>query len=149
MKIEEVISQKKFESVQQKAWMNLVYTYNYISDLMNDSFKEFDITPQQYNVLKILWEKSPDPASCSAVKEGMPDKNPDLTRLCDRLVVKGLIQREMNEENRRQVVLRITDGGMSLLKKMEPVLKRSTKVLHNLSDKEAEKLSELLDKLRG
>jgi len=149
MKIEDVIGQKKFESFQQKAWLNLVYTYNFISDQMNDSFKEFDITPQQYNVLRILKGRYPEPASCSSVKEVMLDKNPDLTRLCDRLISKGLIGREMNEGNRRQVILKITEEGISLLKRMEPVLKKNSKVLQNLSDKDAEKLCELLDKLRG
>jgi len=149
MDIEEAIKQKKFESAQQKAWVNLIYTFNCLNDQVNQAFKDFDITQQQYNVLRILRGRFPEPASCASVKEVMLDKNPDLTRLCDRLVSKGLIERDLNADNRRQVVLKITNPGLELLKEIDPVMKKYNKSLNNLSEKEAEKLSELLDKLRG
>jgi len=149
MKIEEAVRQKKFESSQDKAWINLNYTYQRLNDKFNCVFKEFDITPQQFNVLRILKGRYPGTASCNEVKEVMIDKNPDLTRLSDRLISKGLILRELNEENRRQVILKISETGLELLKKMDPVIKEQAKLFANLNEEEAEQLSDLLDKLRG
>ena len=149
MKIEEEIKQKKFDSPQAKAWINLIYTSNRLADSSNNIFKEFDLTSQQYNVLRILKGRLPHNASCSSVKEVMLDKNPDLTRLCDRLITKGLIIRETDDQNRRQVNLKITEQGIELLDKIKPLIKENNKRLENLSDAEAELLSDLLDKFRG
>lgn len=149
MKINEAIKQKNFDTPQGKAWINLAYTFQELNDSFTEVIKPFDITPQQYNVLRILRGKYPDCLYCSEVKEVMMDKNPDLTRLSDRLVSKGLIARNHNEENRRQVLLSITQEGLDLLEKMNPVVVEHAKKFKNLSNEEAELLSDLLDKLRG
>ncbi|HYG40007.1 MAG TPA: MarR family transcriptional regulator [Cytophagales bacterium] len=149
MNLEEAIKQKKFQSAQQKAWININYTFNYLSDHISKVFGQFDITQQQYNVLRILRGRHPESACCNEVKEVMLDKNPDLTRLCDRLVSKGLIARDLNSTNRRQVSLHITEEGLKLLTEIEPVMKEYSVILNNLSDEEAQTLSNLLDKLRG
>ncbi|HYH56979.1 MAG TPA: MarR family transcriptional regulator, partial [Anseongella sp.] len=104
---------------------------------------------QQYNVLRILRGKKGETACCAEVKEVMLDKNPDLTRLCDRLVGKGLIKREVNESNRREVGLSITKEGLGLLERIQPELEKSNRFLYNLSESEAGQLSALLDKLRN
>ncbi len=148
MKIEKAIKQQNFENPQAKAWMNLMYTYNQLTDKVNQAFKQFDITSQQYNVLRILRGRKGEPACCGEVKEVMLDKNPDLTRLSDRLIKKDLIERSVNEHNRREVQLTITKKGLDLLDKMDPVLKEHNQFLMNLSDSEAEQLSDLMDKLR-
>ena len=148
MKIEDAIQQKKFESAQHKAIVNLMYTFNQVSNLHDKTFKTFDLTAHQYNVLRILRGRFPKAICAGELKEIMLDKNPDLTRLCDRLLKKNLIERETNELNRRQVLIKITTEGLGLLKKMDPIVSGELKNL-NLSDKEAETLSNLLDKLRG
>ena len=104
---------------------------------------------QQYNVLRILKGQYPEFVPVGDVKAVMLDKNPDLTRLCDRLEEKGLIERNTNPCNRRQVLLRIAQPGLDLLDRSEPMLYEQAKKLQNLSDEEAETLSNLLDKLRG
>lgn len=147
MKIEEAIKQKKFESSQQKAIINLMYTYHWLSAQQDQLFKQFELTTQQYNVLRILRGKYPNSLCVGDIKEVMLDKNPDLTRLCDRLVKKKLLERQFNEYNRRQVLIKITEGGLNLLKEIDPHLKKQFKKL-KLSEKEAEKLSDTLDKLR-
>jgi DNA-binding MarR family transcriptional regulator len=129
--------------------VNLLFTSNYLIDYSNEIFKSFDITSQQYNVLRILKGRYPNNASCSSVKEVMLDKNPDLTRLCDRLVSKGLIARDTDENNRRQVNIRITNEGIALLEKIKPFITKHNLKLQNLTDEEAETLSNLLDKMRG
>jgi len=149
MKIEEAIKQKKFNSSKEKAWVNLIYTYNQLSGQLEELFKRFDLTQQQYNVLRILRGKHPECTSCGAIKEVMLDKNPDLTRLCDRLLNKGLVDRFVNEDNRRQVNVGITQKGLKLLDEIEPFIKANSRIAENLTEEEAEQLSDLLDKLRG
>lgn len=149
MKIEELIRQKKFGSEQERAWINMIYTFNRLTDRVSQVFKQFGITQQQYNVLRILKGRNGEMACCAEVKEVMLDKNPDLTRLCDRLVTKGLIKREVNENNRREVGLCITKQGLDLLEEISPQLEKHNRFMDNLSDKEADELSALLDKLRG
>lgn len=149
MKIEDSIKQKKFESAQHKANINLIYTFNWMMDNMNEIFKEFDITHQQYNVLRILNGKYPNEITAGEIKEVMLDKNPDLTRLSDRLLNKELITRGYNETNRRQVLIKITPKGIDLLKEIEPIMKKRGKNLNHLTESDANLLSDLLDKLRG
>ena len=149
MKIEELIKQTKFVSPLQKAILNLIYTYNWQADQAAALFKPFGVTMQQFNVLRILRGKYPEFVPVGDVKAVMLDKNPDLTRLCDRLQEKGWIERETNACNRRQVLLRIAKPGLELLEKMEPLLQNQANKIGNLSDEEAELLSDLLDKLRG
>lgn len=147
MKIEEAINQRKFESPLHKAIINLVYTFNWVSDKQQGTFQTFDITLQQYNVLRILRGQHPNAVPVGDVKAVMLDKNPDLTRLCDRLVKKKLVKRELNSENRRQVLLKILPAGLELLKKMEPSMKAAMSSI-KLTDAQANQLSDLLDKIR-
>ena len=148
MKLEDAIKQKKFESAHHKALLNVIYTHNWLQDTQGQIFKEYHLTSQQYNVLRILRGKYPNSICAGDVKEVMLDKNPDFTRLCDRLLKKQLIEREANEFNRRQMLIKITKGGLALLKEIDPVVKAASKKYKNLSDKEAATLSDLLDKLR-
>jgi DNA-binding MarR family transcriptional regulator len=149
MKIEALIKQRKFVSPLQKAMLNLIYTYHWQVDQASEIFKSLEVTMQQYNVLRILKGQYPEFVPVGDVKAVMLDKNPDLTRLCDRLEEKGLIERNTNPCNRRQVLLRIAQPGLDLLDRSEPMLYEQAKKLQNLSDEEAETLSNLLDKLRG
>jgi len=149
MKIETAIRQAKPMQPLQKAIVNLIYTYHWHMEQGAAVFKPFDLTPQQFNVLRILRGKHPNAVPVGEVKCVMLDKNPDLTRLGDRLVQKGLIQRELNPQNRREVLMQITKTGMDLLEKIEVEMEKAKTQWQNLTDKEAEQLSDLLDKLRG
>ena len=148
MKLEDAIKQETFKSPQQKAALNLTYTYNWLNGLQEDFFSKYDLTPQQYNVLRILRGCFPESACAGEIKEVMLDKNPDLTRLCDRLVRKGLVERQLNENNRRQILTVITQAGLDLLAQMEPGMCEMARYFSKLNDDEAENLSNLLDKLR-
>ncbi len=149
MKLEEAIKQKRFESPQIKAMLNIMYTANWLMGEFRDVYKPFGITPQQYNVLRMLRGKHPESINPSEIKEVMIDKNPDITRLCDRLLAMGLIGRSIDSDNRRKMNIVITDQGLHLLAQIQPLLtERQTQILH-LSDINFELLSELLDELRG
>jgi DNA-binding MarR family transcriptional regulator len=149
LKLEEAIKQKRFESPQIKAMLNIMYTANWLMGEFRDVYKPFGITPQQYNVLRILRGKHPESINPSEIKEVMIDKNPDITRLCDRLLAMGLIGRSIDSDNRRKMNIVITDQGLHLLAQIQPLLtERQTQILHR-SEINFELLSELLDELRG
>jgi DNA-binding MarR family transcriptional regulator len=149
LKLEEAIKQKRFESPQIKAMLNIMYTANWLMGEFRDVYKPFGITPQQYNVLRILRGKHPESINPSEIKEVMIDKNPDITRLCDRLLAMGLIGRSIDSDNRRKMNIVITDQGLHLVAQIQPLLtERQTQILHR-SDINFELLSELLDELRG
>lgn len=149
MKIEQAIKQSKFESPFQKAVINIIYTANWLRDQQTELFKQHDILPQHYNVLRIVNGKHPKSVSPGDIKEVMLDKGNDVTRLVDKLVKMGFLKRSLCEENRRKIDINLTDKGVKFLKEVnEPMRKQYHNIKKVLSEKEAETLSNLLDKLR-
>ena len=149
MKLEDEIKQTRFESGGQKAVINVIFTANWINSQFRNIFKTYDLTLQQYNVLRILRGKYPKSANPGEIKEVMLDKNPDLTRLCDRMCNLGLITRTVDKDNRRKMNITITQKGLDILEQATPELNKLEKELVNISESEANLLSDLLDKLRG
>ncbi len=149
MKFEEEIKQKKFKSSTHKVLLNIIFTANWLNTKFKDGFKEYGITQQQYNVLRILNGRYPMSANPNEIKEVMLDKNPDLTRLCDRMCANGLIKRKVDSDNRRKVNIMITTKGINLLKKIEPTIEKQETYFKYMSNSDKELLSELLDKFRG
>ncbi len=149
MKIEEELKQNKFVSPLHKAIVNIMFTDGWFTNQLRDVFKDHQLTNQQYNVLRILRGKYPEALNPSEIKSVMIDKNPDLTRLCDRLCTMGLIERFIDGENRRKMNIRINEKGLEILEKIDPVMDDFHKSIQNISDREAELLSDLLDKMRG
>lgn len=148
--IEKEINQKEFESSRQKAIVNLIYTYNQVMDSHQKIFKKFELLPQHFNILRIIKGNHPEPVSPGYIKEVMLDKSPDLTRLLDKLVNRNLITRKTCEENRRKIDINLTKQGIKLIQQINPEIKKMMKKFgKDLSEKEAELLSDLLDKLRG
>lgn len=149
MKIDEEIQQGSFQSSRQKAIINIMFTNGWISHQFKEIFKNFSLTNQQYNVLRILRGAYPKSLNPGEIKEVMLDKNPDLTRLCDRLYKLGYIERYIDAANKRKMNIRINDDGMQILDEMDPVVNGMHESKFSLSEEEAQKLSDLLDKLRG
>lgn len=151
MKIEKVIKQSAgFKTSHEKAAVNLIYTSSWFRDTQNTLFKGHRILPQHYNVLRILKGKHPESVSPGTIKEVMLEKNNDVTRLLDKLVIKGLVKRRLCPVNRRKMDINITGKGIRLLQELEaPIKKHLTEMKRKLTDKEAEQLSNLLDKMRG
>lgn len=150
MKIENAIKQNKFESIQQKAMINLMYTANWLRDEQIELFKSYDLLPQHYNVLRIIKGKHPHPVSPSDIKDVMIDKGNDVTRLVDKLVKLKLVDRNLCPENRRKIDIHLTKHGLKFIdeiaRKLQP---RFRSIKARLTDKEAEVLSDLLDKIRS
>ena len=147
-KIEDEIRQTKFTSVHQKALLNLLFTSNWINNKQQDFFKPFGITLQQFNILRILKGQHPTSISGTEIKARMLDKNSDISRLLDRLVAKGLIEKKTCDQDKRASDVFITGEGISLIDKISTAQTKIDRVL-DLTEQEALLLSELLDKARG
>jgi len=149
MSLEADIQQKTFRNEYQKAILNILYTQNYLVGRMTEIFKKFDITRQQYNVLRILRGQLPEPATINSIKERMLEKMSDSSRIVERLRLKGLIQREGGKSDKRAAEISITAAGLELLKKMQPEVEELERVLTGLTLEEAKELNNLLDKVRN
>jgi len=149
MRIEEEIQSNKFEDNYHKAVINISYTYGWLNNAFRCQFEKYNLTPQQFNVLRILRGQYPRPATVNLLKERMLDKMSDASRIVDRLVQKGLVSRCTNTKDRRAVDIRISETGMEILTKMDAEFKTKDILKNNLSEEEAGKLSDLLDKIRG
>ena len=136
----------KFENNRIKAMLNILYTANYITSYQNDFFKTYGLSPQQYNILRIL-RGAKEPIKVQTIKERMVERAPNLTRLTDKLCDKKLINRIAFPEDRRVVLIEITKSGLDLLDKIKPN-NPSHNLIDKLTEEEAERLSDLLDKMR-
>jgi len=135
----------KFENNRVKALLNIIYTANWIMSYQNEFFKSFGISPQQYNILRIL-KGADEPLNVQTIKDRMLERSPNATRLMDKLCAKGYIERCASEHDRRVVKIGITKEGKSFLDSIPNNFNRE--LLNNLSEEEAEQLSNLLDKMR-
>jgi len=149
MRIEDEIQSTKFEDNYQKAVININYTQNWLSNHLRGEFDKFNLTMQQFNILRILRGQYPKPATVNLLKERMLDKMSDASRIVDRLVQKELVSRCTNTCDRRAVDIRISDKGLEVLSKIEVEFKTKDLIKDNLTQDEALQLSDLLDKLRG
>jgi len=134
-----------FANNRIKAMLNILYTAGWISNKQNEFFKSYGISPQQYNILRIL-NGADEPLNVQVIKERMIERSPNATRLMDKLCVKQYIDRLPCEHDRRVVKIAITEKGKELLNTIPKNFNKE--ILKNLSEKEAEKLSEILDKMR-
>ena len=149
MKLEKEIAQENFKSKKQKAIINLVYTSNWLNQKQTNFFKQFDLSVQQFNILRILRGQHPDPATIKLLKERMLDKMSDASRIVEKLRKKGLVERNECPSDRRNVDVCITDKGLKLLKKIDEREPELHSLTSNLKKEELEQLNNLLDKLRG
>lgn len=148
MGIDQDIHQPKFRNEHQKAAINLLYTYGWLMEKTKEIFALEDITPQQFNILRILRGSHPEPLSTLQIRERMLDKMSDTSRIVDRLVAKGLVKKGTCKTDRRLVDITITDKGRKVLEKLDTRQDELDNILSNINKKEATILSELLDKIR-
>ncbi len=149
MSIERDIQQKMFKSPYAKMVVNIMYTNNWLCGLQSDLLKQYDITLQQYNVLRILRGQYPNPITVCGIIERMLDKMSNASRLVDKLILKSLVVRSECPKDRRQVDVVITQKGLDLLAELDQQQSVWENALHQLSEEEANLLSNLLDKIRN
>jgi len=148
MSIEKDIQQANFKSPYSKAIINVIYTNNWLQSLQVEIFKPFDLTLQQYNVLRILRGQYPNPITVIAIIERMLDKMSNASRLVDKLLAKDLVIRKLCPHDRRAVDVVITQKGLDLLAEIDTIQSEWEEKFHGLTESEALLLSELLDKMR-
>lgn len=148
MEIGQSIRQSKFRNEHQKAMINVLYTYGWMMDRVKSHFKDYDITPQQFNILRILRGSNPQPLTVLDLKDRMLDKNCDASRIIERLGGKALVKKKVCTADKRRVDISITPKGLKLLEVLDGYNDRLDAVLKNLNDGDALELNRLLDKLR-
>jgi DNA-binding MarR family transcriptional regulator len=149
MSIERDINQQKFRNEHQKSAINLIYTFNWINEKIDEIFEQFDITQQQFNILRILRGAGGGPLSTLQIRQRMLDKMSDTSRIVDRLIKKGFVKKNICKSDRRLVDVVITEKGKKLLDKIDGTNDAMDAVLRNLTQAEAKNLNLLLDKLRN
>ena len=149
MKIESIIKSSIALPVCKKTVLNIMYTQTLMADKFGEVLKPFDLSGEQFNVLRILRGQKGEPANMSLIQERMLARNSNTTRLVDKLLLKDLVTREVCPGNRRKIEVRITENGLELLKKVDPKVDEfEQKFAANLSGTELETLNELLEKFR-
>lgn len=142
--------ESRFTSEQQKAYVNIIFTGNWIKNLHTNQLKEYDLTTQQYNILRILKGSIGERVPMQTVKNRMVEKSPNATRLTDKLIAKGFIKRERCEDDRRIVFVSITEEGLDLLKEVDKLTEPMFNELgEKITAEEATLVSTILDKLRS
>ena len=150
MRIEEIIKPNSPMAMEKKTLLNVMYTQNVISEKFNEILKPFDLSPEQFNVLRILRGQKGKPANMSMIQERMIAKTSNTTRLVDKLLLKELVLREVCPINRRKMEITITDRGLELLLQLDPLVEAHERSFSkNLTVAELELLNELLEKFRN
>jgi len=149
MSLEQDIKQEKFHNEFEKVVVNILFTASWLYNMNASRLKPHAITPEQYNVLRILRGSHPKALMLADVTCRMIDKSSNATRLVEKLRQKGLLKREICENNRRQVDISITEKGLSILRKIDLEAETWTEALKVITKTEAQELNRILDKLRG
>jgi DNA-binding MarR family transcriptional regulator len=147
MGIEKDIQQTNFRNEFQKMGINIIYTANWLNEKMGQILATEDITQQQYNILRIL-RGSDAPLSTLKIRERMLDKMSDTSRIVDRLIVKGLVEKFACVKDKRLVDITVTKKGLQLLEKLDALNEPIDSILKGVSEKEAHTINQILDKLR-
>jgi DNA-binding MarR family transcriptional regulator len=148
MGIEHDIKQNSFRNDHQKAIINMIYTCNWLMEGMKKHLDLFDLTLQQFNILRIL-RGAKSPLSTLQIRERMLDKMSDTSRIVDRLIIKKLVQKNTCPHDKRLVDVLISEKGLQLLSVVDDHLDELESVISNLTKEETKQLNYLLDKVRS
>ena len=150
MKIEEVLKSTVPMNNSKKIILNVLYTQNVITENFTELLKPFEISGEQYNVLRILRGQKGNPANMCVIQERMVAKTSNTTRLVDKLLLKDLVTRKVCSENRRKIEVLITQKGLDILKELDSkVIAHEEFFSKNLSSEEIVQLNQLLEKYRN
>ena len=133
------------DSLEQEVFLNMWRTYDRLRAFEDELFSRYELTPQQYNALRLLKSVQPETLATLDLGSRLVSRAPDITRLLDKLEQRGLIARDRPAENRRMVRIGITDAGLELLEELsEPILECHSRQLGHLSRTQLQELSDLL-----
>ena len=149
MKIEDEIKSTVALSVTKKVILNITFTRNHLGDNFNDLLKPYEISSEQYNVLRILRGKKGEPVNMSDIQERMIAKNSNTTRLIDKLLVKNYVDRKICPDNRRKMEITITEKGLTVLSELDSkVIDHENSFAENLTANELKLFIQLIEKYR-
>lgn len=149
MEIEKIIKSTVSMSDAKKVILNIIYTNTLIGEKFLEIIKPYDLSSEQYNVLRILRGQKGKPSNMCAIQERMIAKNSNTTRLIDKLLVKKLVTREVCPDNRRKIEIQITQKGLDLLIVLDPiVIQHEESFASNITKSDLEELNRLLEKYR-
>lgn len=148
VKLEEAIKSTKFKNPVQRAGLNVLYTAWWLKTMSSKELKNFDLTHEQYNVLRILKGKHPEKMCVKDIASRMIEKNSNVPRIIDRLESKSLIERGQGEVDGRQTVMALTKTGVTVLENATEALNLIWENVISISDDDANNLNSLLEKLR-
>ena len=148
MALENEINQSSFRSEDQKAIVNIIFTYHWVTEQVKSILADEDITMQQYNILRILRGSHPDPLSTLTIRERMLDKMSDTSRIVDRMLRKGLVVKRICSNDKRLVDVNLTEEGLIMLLRLDERMDAMDKISSGLNQEELKNLNHLLDKLR-
>ncbi|MDX1363980.1 MarR family winged helix-turn-helix transcriptional regulator [Arenibacter latericius] len=147
MDVERIIKTDKPIPIESRTLIHISLVQNKINEIMAQAIKPFDISLQQFNVLRILRGQKGKPANLSTLNERMITKMSNTTRLVDKLILKDYVNREVCPSNRRKIEITITPKGESdLLKIDKNIIEAERKIVQNFNQQELEDLNRLLDK---
>lgn len=149
MNLENEVGLKSFRNEWQKASMSIIYTQGFLVNTYENFFKQFGLTSQQYNALRILSDQFPKPVSTSFLREKMLDKMSDASRLVSRLSAKGLVAVTQNPSDKRLVNILVSEKGQQVLDNIAGSLPDLDKKMSGITEEEASILVDLLAKVRS
>jgi MarR family transcriptional regulator, 2-MHQ and catechol-resistance regulon repressor len=149
MEIGKAIKQSRFRNERQKAMINILFTHSWLMEQIKNHFRDAGLTPQQFNILRILRGSNPEPLTVLDLKARMLDKNCDASRLVERLLVKGVVKKKVCNSDKRRVDIVISQKGLDLLATLDARETEMDNIASSLTDEDAATLSQLLDKLRS
>jgi DNA-binding MarR family transcriptional regulator len=145
----ELKQNKPFETLEDEVFINVIRTAEVFNRKQTEFLKGYELTPSQFNVLRILRGAEPDGLICREIGERMVAFDPDVTKLLDRLEIRGLVARERQQKDRRVIIVRISEEGLRLLEKIDrPILDFANGLLSHLGEKKLRALSELAEAAR-
>ncbi|MDD5542264.1 MAG: MarR family transcriptional regulator [Acidobacteriia bacterium] len=149
-RLQKEIQQKKpFESLEAEVFLSLERTADQLLRRAEAELKTHGLSPTQYNVLRILRGAGPAGLACSQIAERMVTRDPDITRLLDRLEHRGLVRRARELKDRRVIMVRISPHGLQLLKRLDgPIRRMHCRSLGRLQKSRLRLLVQLLDQIR-
>lgn len=149
MKLEQAIRTKGIKDIHLKTLLEIIHTASVISNRQTKFFKKYRLSPQQYNILRILRGSDPNPLTIQEIKSRMVDLTPHATRMIDKLEIARLALRKRDLKDRRKIYVHITEKGLGLMEKIDSDMHIFMKYMKNLSREEAKDLTNLLEKLRN
>lgn len=149
MKLEEEIKQEKFKSEHHKLMINLLFTSSWLQRMQLSLLRPYDLTPPQYNILRILRGAKGELLNLGEITSRMIDRSSNTSRLIDKLVIKKWVSRKTCPDDRRQSEICITKEGLKVLEQLDKPIDSITEQFHFMSVKETKEVNQFLDQLRN